>query len=75
MDGQGSIPDRDKVISLLHNIQTGIGIHPAPLFNGSQGSILEVSSRNMKLTTPPYNIEDKNGEALLPLPYTSLGAA
>jgi hypothetical protein len=35
---QGSIPDRGKTFSLLYNIQTGPGAHPASYPMGTGGS-------------------------------------
>jgi hypothetical protein len=40
LDGQGSIFDRSRDLSLLHNIQTGSGVHPSSYPIGVGGPFL-----------------------------------
>jgi hypothetical protein len=37
MDGQGSIPGRDRDFSLLHGVKTGSGVHPVSYAMGTGG--------------------------------------
>jgi hypothetical protein len=49
---QGSFPDKDKrFFSLLHDVQTGSGVHPASYTVGTRASFQKLSGRGMKLTT------------------------
>jgi hypothetical protein len=70
LDGQGSIPGRDKrFFSLLHCVWTGPGSHPASYPMGSGRSFLEGKAAGDY--SSPSNAEVRNGGAVTQLPHTS----
>jgi hypothetical protein len=65
MENRGSIPSRDKGFSLLHNVQTGSGTHPAYYTMNNMSLSLRVNrhGREADDSLPTY-AEVKNGGAL-----------
>jgi hypothetical protein len=67
LGGLRSIPARVRYFSLLHNVQTESGAHPASYPVSSLGK----TAGDEADYSPPSSSEDKNGGALPPLPTTS----
>jgi hypothetical protein len=68
LDGQGSIPSKGKIVSLLHNIQAGSGAQPASYPMGTGGDFL--GTKLLGLQADPFlpsSAEIKNGGAIPPL--------
>jgi hypothetical protein len=70
LDGQGSVPDRDKRFSVIHSIQTGSGVHPASYTMGTGGSFLDGKEGHEADHPPLSSAKVKNG-AIPPLQHTS----
>jgi hypothetical protein len=68
----GSIPGRARDFSLLHNIQTGSGAHPASYTIGTGGSFPGGMRPGRETDhSPSSSAEVRNGGAIPPLPHTS----
>jgi hypothetical protein len=59
-------------LSLLHNVQTDSGAHPASYPKDAREISLEAKWPGREANhSPPFNAEVKNGGAITPLPYMS----
>jgi hypothetical protein len=73
LDGCGSIPDRDMIFSLLHNVQISIGAHLTSSPMGMRGCFsLVVKWLGHEVNhSPQSGAEIKNGRGIPPLLHAS----
>jgi hypothetical protein len=71
----GRFPVGARNVSLLYNIQTGSGTHPASYTIGAGDCSPPPREKRQGREadhSPPSGVRVQNGEASLPLPHTSL---
>jgi hypothetical protein len=72
LDGQGSIPGKDKRFLPLHNVQTGSGAYPASYAMGTGDLFPGVKLPGREaIHSPPASAEVKNDRVMFPFPNTS----
>jgi hypothetical protein len=71
LDGWGSVPGRGKRFFCTSSVETGSGVHPSSSPVGGLSPVVKQLGHEADYS-PPSSVEVKNGDAILPLPRTSL---